>query len=203
MTKGRGMQAAVHGHPRSAQRAPARQPSRGPPPAHAWGIAAPSPSTRARGCSAAVVWSRICDPPTADQWVRRHGRPAPACCTALCWAAVSHCTPVLVVPSCVPASRPATPPPPRVPEGYSSLRAGLLLAVCSFETVSHAQRGQSGTERMAAVCFLSPSPRHDRRVSCPAQGTAGCGEALAGVYVKRGFIFPILAGRQWEWQGWR
>ena len=113
MTKGIGMQATFHVHPRSAQRVLTRKPSRGPPPAHAWGIAAPSPSTRARGCSAAVVWPRVCDPPTAGQWVRRHGRPAPAGCTALCCAAVSRCTPVLVVPACVPASRPATTPPPR------------------------------------------------------------------------------------------
>jgi site-specific recombinase XerD len=36
-----------------------------------------------------------------------------ACCTALCSAAVSRCTPVLVVPFYVPASRPAATPPPR------------------------------------------------------------------------------------------
>jgi len=77
---------------------------------------------------------------------------------------------------------------PRVPEGSSRLKTGLLLAICLFATISCAQRDQSGSERLAAVCCLSPS--HDRRVSRPARGTTGCGEALAGVYVKSGFIFP-------------
>ena len=68
---------------------------------------------------------------------------------------------------------------PRVPEGSSRLRAGLLLAICLFATVSRAQRDQSGSERLATVCCLSPSPRHAWGVSRPARGTAGCGEALA------------------------
>jgi hypothetical protein len=51
-----------HVHPRSPQRVLTRKPSRGPPLAHAWGIAGPSPSTRTRGCSA-TVWSRVCGPP--------------------------------------------------------------------------------------------------------------------------------------------
>ena len=43
MTKGIGMQATLHVPPRSSQRVPARKPSRGPPPAHAWGYRHPLP----------------------------------------------------------------------------------------------------------------------------------------------------------------
>jgi hypothetical protein len=43
----------------------------------------------------------------------------------------------LLCPSFSPSNNPAA--SPRVPEGYISLIAGLLLAVCSFEIVSRAQ----------------------------------------------------------------
>jgi hypothetical protein len=122
----------------------------------------------------------------------------PLLCSRLALHARARCP--LLCPSFSPSNNPAA-ASPRVPEGYISLIAGLLLAVCSFEIVSRAQRDQSGSERLAAVCCLSP--RHDRRVSRPARGTTGCGEALAGVYVKSGFIFPIRVRGQWEWQGWQ
>ena len=103
------------------------------------------------------------------------------------------------------------PAPPRVPEGCISLIAGRLLAARSSATVSRAQRGQSVSERLAEVCCLSPSPRHDRRVSRAAAGvlpagrtappgggweasggagTAGGGEALAGVPREKWLYIP-------------
>ncbi len=94
------------------------------------------------------------------------------------------------------ASRPAAAGPPRVPEGCSSLIAGLLLAARSSETVSRAQHGQRVSERQAAVCGL-PGALAVRQPACclagrtappgggwaasGGAGTAGGGEALAGV----------------------
>ena len=76
----------------------------------------------------------------------------PMLCSRLALHARARCS--LLCPSFSPSNNPAA-ASPRVPEGYSSLRAGLLLAVCSFETISHAQRGQSGWLRFAA-CHPAP-----------------------------------------------
>jgi hypothetical protein len=165
-----------------------------PPRAHGLGGAQP-PSGPASATPHCRPVGEEAWPSGASVW---HG---PLLCRRLALHARARCP--RLCPGFSPSNNP-TAASPRVPEGSSSRRAGLLLAIGSFATVSRAQRGQSGTERLAAVCCLSPSPRHDRRVSRPARGTAGCGEALAGVYVKSGCIFPIRAGGgQWEWQGWR
>jgi hypothetical protein len=99
--------------------------------------------------------------PTAGQGVRRQGRPAPACCTALCCLAVSRCTFVLIVPSGGPASRPATTPSPRrrvcqrVPAG--SERACFWLYAClpPSRALSVTRAAQSGWPRSAA-CHPAP-----------------------------------------------
>ena len=81
---------------------------------------------------------------------------------------------------------------------------------------------------LASRPATTPPPRRrvcHQRVSRLARGTAGCGETLAGMYVKSGFIFPTQTplqvvcmrrgatygcmdvsytrGGQWEWQRWR
>src|SRR5690349_11740522 len=96
-----------------------------------------------------------------------------------CPYAVPHvlaacCTPTLVCTSLRHA-------PLRVPEGCISLIAGLLLAVCSFETVSPSRPGfslpraqcGSGSERRAGGRCLSPSPRHAWGWVREASGSAG------------------------------
>jgi hypothetical protein len=103
-------------------------------------------------------------------------------------------------------------PPARVPAGCSSLRAGRLLAARSFapalalSVARAAQRGWSraaachsapdmtGASSRPACCWQGARPAARRRVRRRpvARGTAGCGEALAGVHVKSGFIFPIF-----------
>jgi hypothetical protein len=87
----------------------------------------------------------------------------------------------LLRPGAESASHPCVPTPQRCrasacARGVPQSHSGPAFAVCSFETASRceacfslprAQRG-SVSERLAEVCGLSPSPRHDWRVSRPA-----------------------------------
>ena len=119
---------------------------------------------------------------------------------------VLPCRPPCATGSHSSASRPAAAGPPRVPEGCSSLIAGLLLAARSSETVSRAQHGQSVSERQAAVCGL-PGALAVRQPACcrqgarprpagvgrrpVARGQPGAGRRWRGCHGKSGFIFPI------------
>jgi hypothetical protein len=53
-----------------------------------------------------------------------------------------------------------------------------------------AQRGQSGSERLAPVCYLSPSPTRRGLGGVRWRGDARCGKALAAVPREEWFYIP-------------
>ena len=92
--------------------------------------------------------------------------------------------------------------PPRVPEGCISLIAGLLLTVCSFETVSRCDSSHAGLLSLPRAQRGSVSGGWPRSAACPpAPGMTGASAVLRPACGRQGARPAARRGEGVRWRG--